>query len=102
MNDFLKYIYEYDGDLNPDETMNMMNNIEKEDIEDYLKHLLHERELKKSSINKSISSLKSLYKELEKNGCFYYLDKPFRREKLLAVLDIAFKENYFCNSVEGG
>jgi integrase/recombinase XerD len=47
LNDFLKYIYEYDGDLNPDETMNMMNNIEKEDIEDYLKHLLHERELKK-------------------------------------------------------
>lgn len=74
LNDFLKYIYEYEGGLDPEKTMNMMNNIEKEDIEDYLKHLLLDRELKKSSINKIISSLKSLYKELEKNG----YNNPFK------------------------
>jgi integrase/recombinase XerD len=68
LTDFLKYVYEFDGDLKSEDTMKMMNNVEKEDIEDYLKHLLNERNLKKSSINKSISSLKSLYKELEKNG----------------------------------
>ena len=74
LTDFLKYIYEFDGDLKSEDTLKMMNNIEKEDIEDYLNHLLNERELKKSTINKIISSLKSLYRELEKNG----YNNPFK------------------------
>jgi integrase/recombinase XerD len=74
LTDFLKYVYEFDGNLKPEETMKMMNSIEKEDIEDYIKHLIDERKLKKTSINKSLSSLKSLYKELEKNG----YENPFK------------------------
>ncbi|MCK5779668.1 MAG: phage integrase N-terminal SAM-like domain-containing protein, partial [Psychrilyobacter sp.] len=81
LTDFLKYIYEFEGNLNPDETMKMMNNIELEDIEEYLNHLIEERKLKKSSINKIISSLKSLYKELEKNG----YKNPFRHIPLFKV-----------------
>ncbi len=71
---FLQFVYEIDGDLKQNETLKMMNDIEKEDIEDYLQYLLNEKKLKKSSINKSISSLKSLYKELEKNG----YNNPFK------------------------
>ncbi len=96
LTDFLKFVYEFDGDLKSEDTMKMMNNIEKEDIEDYLKHLLSERKLKKSSINKSISSLKSLYKELEKNG----YNNPFKyiplfktsKHNLDNVLKLSYEE----------
>jgi integrase/recombinase XerD len=96
LTDFLKFIYEFDGNLKSEDTMKMMNNIEKEDIEDYLKHLLNERKLKKSSINKSISSLKSLYKELEKNG----YNNPFKyiplfktsKHNLDNVLKLSYEE----------
>ncbi|MGL5356707.1 MAG: tyrosine-type recombinase/integrase [Cetobacterium sp.] len=74
LKDFLKYVYDGDTPIEGDEIIELMTGIEKSDIEDYLSHLLNERELKKTSVNKIISSLKSLYKELEKNG----YDNPFK------------------------
>lgn len=74
LKDFLTYIYDGDSPIEGDEIIELMTGIEKSDIEDYLSHLLNEREMKKTSVNKVISSLKSLYKELEKNG----YDNPFK------------------------
>lgn len=74
LKDFLTYIYDGESPLEGDEIIHLMSEIEKNDIEDYLSHLIHERNMKKTSVNKVISSLKSLYKELEKNG----YDNPFK------------------------
>lgn len=74
LKDFLTYVYDDDKPIEGNELVELMSGIEKEDIEDYLSHLINERNMKKTSLNKVISSLKSLYKELEKNG----YDNPFK------------------------
>ncbi len=74
LKDFLTYVYDGDSPIESDEIIELMTEVEKDDIEDYLSHLINEREMKKTSVNKVISSLKSLYKELEKNG----YDNPFK------------------------
>lgn len=68
LKDFLKYVYEGNDNLTVDEIVPLMNEIEKEDVDDYISHLATDRAMKKTSINKVISSLKSLYAELERNG----------------------------------
>ncbi|MGL5426571.1 MAG: tyrosine-type recombinase/integrase [Cetobacterium sp.] len=74
LKNFLSYVYDGDSPIDGDEIIELMTGIEKSDIEDYLSHLLNERQLKKTSVNKIISSLKSLYRELEKNG----YENPFK------------------------
>ncbi|MGL5901451.1 MAG: tyrosine-type recombinase/integrase [Cetobacterium sp.] len=74
LKNFLTYVYDGDSPIDGDEIIELMTGIEKSDIEDYLSHLLNERQLKKTSVNKIISSLKSLYRELEKNG----YENPFK------------------------
>ena len=78
LKDFLNYVYDGDGPIQQEEIIKLMSEIEKDDIDDYLAHLITERSLKKTSVNKIISSLKSLYKELEKNG----YENPFRHIQL--------------------
>lgn len=78
LKDFLNYVYEGDTPIHQEELISLMDEIEKDDIDDYLAHLITERELKKTSVNKIISSLKSLYRELEKNG----LENPFKHVQL--------------------
>lgn len=68
LKDFLKYVYEGNEELTIEEIVPLMNEIEKDDIDDYIAHLLTDRNMKKTSVNKVISALKSLYKELERNG----------------------------------
>lgn len=74
LKDFLTYVYDGDSPIEGDEIIELMTGIEKSDIEDYLSHLINERDMKKTSVNKVISSLKSLYRELEKNG----YENPFK------------------------
>lgn len=64
--DFLRNIYEL-GDHEPDnnEIVKMLYNVNKEDISNYIMLLKNQRELKHSSINKIISSLKHFFKEIE-------------------------------------
>jgi integrase/recombinase XerD len=81
LNKFLNFVYEGSGEFHKDEVVNLMIGVEKEDIEDYIYHLIEEKNLKKSSINKIISSLKSLYNELEKHGH----NNPFKFIPLLKV-----------------
>lgn len=78
LKDFLNYVYEGDTPIGQEELINLMTEIEKDDIDDYLVHLISERNLKKTSVNKIISSLKSLYRELEKNG----IENPFKHVQL--------------------
>lgn len=80
LKDFLQYIYEGE-EIQVDEIIDLMKNIEKQDVEDYLTHLIEDRKMKKTSINKIISALKSLYKELEKNG----YSNPFKYVELFKV-----------------
>jgi len=68
LNKFLNYVYEGEGNISGEEIIQLMTDISKEDIEDYIYHLVEEKEMKKSSVNKIISALKSLYKEIEKHG----------------------------------
>lgn len=95
LKDFLNYIYEGEEDIKFEELIELMSGIEKDDIESYLSHLIHERNLKKTSLNKIISALKSLYKELEKNG----LENPFKHIPLFKterdyenILKLSFQE----------
>lgn len=78
LNNFLSFVYDDDHDIQPDEIVELMSDITEEDVEDYLSHLLYERKLKKTSVNKIISALKSLYKELEKHK----INNPFKFVKL--------------------
>ncbi|MGL6113953.1 MAG: tyrosine-type recombinase/integrase [Cetobacterium sp.] len=68
LKDFLSYVFDGDNPIEGEEVIELMSQIEKEDVEDYLAHLLNERQMKKTSLNKVISGLKTLYKELEKHG----------------------------------
>lgn len=78
LKDFLNFVYEGEGDIRGEELIDLMKDIDKTDIEDYISHLIDERKLKKTSINKILSALKSLYKEMEKNG----FDNPFKYVEL--------------------
>lgn len=81
LKDFLNFVYEGEGDIRGDELIDLMKDIDKTDVEDYISHLVDERGLKKTSINKILSALKSLYKEMEKNG----FDNPFKYIELFKV-----------------
>jgi len=76
---FLIYVYEIEDELHQDEVIKLLSDIEEEDVADYIHHLIHEKELKSTSVNKIISSLKSIYRELEKNG----ITNPMKRVPLL-------------------
>ena len=78
LNDFLLFVYDNGEPIQKDEVIELMSDITEEDIEDYLSHLLYERNLKKTSVNKIMSALKSLYKELEK----YNIQNPLKHIKL--------------------
>lgn len=96
LNKFLCFIYDEVNMSNQNEVVNMMINIDTDDIEDYLNHLINEKQLKNSSINKIIFSLKSLYNELEKKG----FNNPFKfipslkanRQNYDNILKISFEE----------
>lgn len=95
LKDFLMYIYEGSSPIQEDELIKLMADITEEDGNDYISHLLFERNLKKSSVNKIISALKSLYKELEKHG----VENPFKYTKLFKtarnldnILKVSFKD----------
>ena len=81
LNKFLNFVYEGSGEFHKDEIIKLMADVEKGDIEDYVYHLIEERDLKNTSVNKIISSLKSLYNEIEKHG----YDNPFKFIPLLKV-----------------
>ncbi|WP_300453301.1 tyrosine-type recombinase/integrase [Fusobacterium sp.] len=81
LKDFLNFVYEGEGDIRGDELIDLMKDIDKTDVEDYISHLVDERGLKKTSINKILSALKSLYKEMEKNG----FDNPFKYIELFKI-----------------
>ncbi len=66
LKDFLNYIYEDVDMVNQSQVIKMMTEVTKLEIEEYITHLVNERKLKSTSINKIIFALKSLYKELEK------------------------------------
>ena len=67
LKDFLLFLFEEDYPLDSANAVTaMMLEVTQDDVADYLSHLLYERNLKKTSVNKIISALKSLYRELEK------------------------------------
>lgn len=93
LNDFLLFVYDSGEPIQKDEVIELMSDITEEDIEDYLSHLLYERNLKKTSVNKIMSALKSLYKELEK----YNIQNPLKHIKLFKTgrnLDNILKVSY--------
>ncbi|NME35191.1 MULTISPECIES: tyrosine-type recombinase/integrase [Fusobacterium] len=93
LNDFLLFVYDSGEPIQNDEVLELMFDITEEDIEDYLSHLLYERKLKKTSVNKIMSALKSLYKELEK----YNVSNPLKHIKLFKTsrnLDNILKVSY--------
>ena len=95
LNDFLLFVYDNGEPIQRDEIVELMSDITEEDVEDYLSHLLYERNLKKTSVNKIISALKSLYNELEKHG----IKNPFKLVKLFKtsrnidnILKVSFED----------
>lgn len=95
LNDFLSFVYDSGEPIQPEEIVELMSDITEEDVEDYLSHLLYERKLKKTSVNKIISALKSLYKELEKHK----INNPFKFIKLFKtsrnldnILKVSFED----------
>lgn len=93
LNNFLLFVYDNGEPIKKDEVIELMSDITEEDIEDYLSHLLYERNLKKTSVNKIMSALKSLYKELEK----YNIQNPLKHIKLFKTgrnLDNILKVSY--------
>lgn len=95
LKDFLSFVYDNGEPIRQDEIIELMGDITEEDIEDYLSHLLYERKLKKTSVNKIISALKSLYKELEKHN----IKNPFKHVKLFKtarnlenILKVSFED----------
>lgn len=81
LKDFLHFVYEGENEFDSSEIIELMQGIEKEDIDNYIVHLFEDRKLKKTSVNKILSSLKSLYKELENKG----LKNPIKYIKLFKV-----------------
>jgi integrase/recombinase XerD len=78
---FLNFVYEGDTDIKGDELISLMTGVTEEDVNDYIMYLLDDRALKKTSANTILSSMKSLYKELETYG----YDNPFKKVKLFKV-----------------
>ncbi len=66
LKDFLNFVYESDNDIRTEEVIDLMQDIEKEDVEDYIVHLFEDRKLQKSSVNKilftDIKNIIGLYK----------------------------------------
>src|SRR3712207_2201826 len=81
LKDFLSFVYEGENSFQQEEILPLMKGVEREDVEQYISHLLQERKMKKSSVNKVISAMKSLYKELEQ----YQIENPFHYVKLFKV-----------------
>lgn len=95
LNNFLLFVYDSGEPIQNDEIIELMTDITEEDVEDYLSHLLYERKLKKTSVNKIMSALKSLYNELEK----YNIKNPLKHIKLFKtgrnldnVLKVSFED----------
>lgn len=80
LRDFLAFVYDDDGNKNfkQEEMIPLMKEVTKDEAIEYVNYLLQERELKKTSVNKIISGMKSLYKELEEYG----VKNPFQYIKL--------------------
>ncbi|MDR3258452.1 MAG: tyrosine-type recombinase/integrase [Fusobacteriaceae bacterium] len=78
---FLNFIYEGDANIKGDELISLMTGVTEDDVNDYIVYLIDDRALKKTSINKILSAMKSLYKELENYG----YDNPFKKIKLFKV-----------------
>ncbi len=78
LKDFLDFIYEGNGSFSEEEIIPLMKDIDKSDVEQYISSLIDTRNLKKTSINKIISALKSLYRELEEYG----IENPFSNVRL--------------------
>ncbi len=78
LNNFLLFVYDNGEPIKNDEILELMSDISEEDVNDYLSHLLYERNLKKTSVNKIMSGLKSLYNELEKHN----VKNPLKHIKL--------------------
>lgn len=81
LKDFLHFIYDGDKDFSLNEVIPLMQDITKDDIDEYIVHLFEDRKLKNTSVNKILSALKSLYKELEAKG----LENPIKYTKLFPV-----------------
>ncbi len=93
LNGFLNYVYDGEGEIQPEEIIKLMSEIEKDDIDDYLAYLVNDKKLKKTSVNTILSGLKSLFKELEKNG----YSNPSRHTQLFKTtrnLDNILKLSY--------
>lgn len=95
LNNFLLFVYDSGEPIQNDEIIELMTDITEEDVEDYLSHLLYERKLKKTSVNKIMSALKSLYNELEK----YNIKNPLKHIKLFKtgrnldnILKVSFED----------
>jgi len=96
LKDFLSYIYEDVDMANQSQIIKMMIEVTKIEIEEYVSHLINERKLKKSSINKIIFSLKSLYIELEKrdlpNPIKFFPTMKINRFNYENVLKLSYSE----------
>ncbi len=96
LKDFMNFLYEDVNLANQQLLLQMMISVEKSDIEEYISHLLYNRKLKKTSVNKIIFSLRSLYNELEKRG----LQNPFKffptlkvnKNNYDTILKLSYKE----------
>jgi len=78
---FLNFVYEGNETISLDEIIPLMNGIEPKDVDNYIVYLFEDRNLKKSSVNKILSGLKSLYRELENYG----YNNPLEKVKLFKV-----------------
>ncbi|MBC2856773.1 tyrosine-type recombinase/integrase [Cetobacterium sp. 2A] len=95
LKDFLNFVYDGSSPIEGEELIQLMTGIEMGDVEDYLSHLINERNLKKTSINKILSALKSLYRELEKNGHenpFKYIQLFKTSRDLENILKLSFED----------
>ena len=90
---FLNFVYEGNENIQMEELIPLMVSVDEKDVNNFIIHLFEERNMKKSSVNKVLSSLKSLYKELENYG----YNNPFGKIKLFKVnrnIDSVLKISY--------
>ena len=96
LKDFLSFIYEDVDMVNQSQIIKMMTDVTKLEIEEYVSHLINDRKLKKTSINKIIFSLKSLYIELEKrdlpNPIKFFPTMKVNRFNYENVLKLSYSE----------
>lgn len=96
LRDFLNFFYE-DVDMNNQtKLIKMMSEVTKLEIEEYVSHLINERKLKNTSVNKIIFSLKSLYTELEKrdlpNPIKFFPTMKVSRHNYENILKLSYSE----------